>query len=252
MKPSKIKVMPLCRVAVVLVFACAADLAQPSSATLPDGTVDLNAPILQQHASDWHSQNWAMHDDLLKHLVGAEPYATQRGLKTDGLDFEISDDPPSPSPGVMLANVQKAACSADAIMIGSIAAQRSHLTANRTSVYTDYAFAVQQTLKGTPAKQIVLLRIGGKVTGIASGTSLTSVSVSNAQYPTLQPNTTYLIFLDRIAATGAYAAPNPDGAWFANNGQWTFVRKADSMLVLPEFTQGTLENNIANWLKSCQ
>lgn len=106
-------------------------------------------------------------------------------------------------------------------------------------------------MKGTPAKQIVLLRIGGKVTGIASGTQLTSLKVTNDQYPAL-PGATYLIFLDRIAATGAYAAPDPDGTLVANNGHWLFARKAHSNMVLPQLVQGTLENNIANWLTSCK
>lgn len=135
------KVMLLLRIGLALT-ALVVVAQQNGPPTLPDGTVDLDAPILRQHASDFRSQSVGMHDNLVQHLVDAAPYADRLGLKTDGLEFSINDDPPSAIPGAMLAIVQKAACTADAIMIGGIADLRSHLTTGGTSVYTDYAFNV--------------------------------------------------------------------------------------------------------------
>ena len=215
-------------------------------------TVNLDASTLQAHAYDLHNQSPAMHDDLVQHLQGTAPLAAQEKLKTNGLSFHIYSDGPLSTPAGLLFVLQRDTCSSDAIVIGQISGQKSHLTTNRTNVYTDYAFNVDQTLKGTPAKQIVLTRRGGSVQGIPSGSSLNSVDVTDDEYPNLQPNKVYLLILARIAATSAYVATVAQDALVGDNAQWKFVRAADSQMVLPELAQGTLENNITDWLKSCR
>jgi hypothetical protein len=208
-------------------------------------TVNLDSSALQAHASDWHNQSPAMHADLVQHLQSTAPLAAQKKLKTNGLSFHIYSDGPLSTPAGLLSVLQRDTCSSDAIMIGQISGQKSHLTTNRTNVYTDYAFNVDQTLKGTPSKEIVLTRKGGSVQGIPSGSSLTSVDVTEDEYPNPRPNKTYLLILDRIAATGAYVATVAQDALVGDNAHWKLVRAADSQMVLPELAQRALENNIS-------
>jgi|SRR6185312_6548058 len=215
-------------------------------------TVNLDAPALQAHASDLHNQSPAMHDDLVQHLRGTAPLAAQKKLKTNGLSFHIYSDGPLSTPAGLLSVLQRDTCSSATIVTGQVSNQKSHLTANRTNVYTDYLFNVNQTLKGLPSGQLVLTRRGGSVQGIASGSSLTSLDVTDDEYPNLQPDKVYLLILARIAASGAYATTAAQDVLVEDNGQWKFVRAADSQIVLPELAQGKLEDNISSWLKSCR
>lgn len=240
---------------VALALTAMAALAQQNSATLPDGTVDLNAPILQQHASDPRLGIGALPDDIVQNMQSAAPYAARKGLNTTGLSWRIGAGLPMvPVPGASARILKKETCEADTIMIGSISDKQSHLMTGGHGVYTDYAFNPQQTLKGTRAKQIVVTQGGGRVENVPTGVpGFTTIDVENEQYPRLKVGTTYLVFLHRIAASGAYIAPNRyGGTLVANNGQWMIANAAYFGMVVPELAQGTLENNIASWLMSCQ
>ena len=240
---------------VALALTAMAALAQQNSATLPDGTVDLNAPILQQHASDPRLGIGALPDDIVQNMQSAAPYAARKGLTTPGLSWHMGAGLPMvPKPGAFAAILKKETCDDDTILIGSISDKQSHLTTSGRSVYTDHAFNPQQTLKGTRAKQIVVTQVGGRVDNLPTGVpGFTTVEFENEQFPRMKLGTTYLLFLRRIAASGAYIAPNQyGGTLVANNGQWSIANAAYFSTVVPEFAQGALENNIANWLMSCQ
>jgi hypothetical protein len=215
-------------------------------------TVNPDASALQANASDLHNQSPAMHDDLVQQLRGTGPLAAQKNLKTNGLSFHIYSDGPLSTPAGLLSVLQRDTCSSDIIVTGQVSGQKSHLTTNRRNVYTDYLFNVNQTLRGLPSAQLVLTRRGGSVQGIASGSSLTSVDVTDDEYPNLQPIKVYLLILARIAASGAYATMAAQDVLVEDNGQWKFVRVADSQIVLPELAQGKLEGNISSWLQSCR
>jgi len=240
---------------IALALAGLAALAQQQNSD----TVDLDAPVLQQHAANLYFQAPAISGDIVQRLKELGAYAIQQGISTEGIDYEILPGLPAlpldlSMPASLLRGLQRDTCSSDAIMIGNVTDQQSHFTSTRESVYTDYAFTVQKTLKGTPAKRIVLTRRGGAIKNIASGGPLTSFSLTDDSYPNLKPNTTYLLFLTRISATGAYTAPDPFVGTLVNDTnkrQWMFVPMTNSQFVLPELAESTFEANIAGWLNAC-
>ena len=96
-------------------------------------------------------------------------------------------------------------CHSEAIVTGKANASRSHLSTSKSAIYSDYDFQIGGVLKsGSPSKlepalHIVVTRPGGKLP-VSGG----SVQYVNQMFLPLRPDTTYLLFLSQIPATGAF------------------------------------------------
>jgi hypothetical protein len=218
------------------------------------GAVDLSAPSLQVHATLPWNNFPTFSSDLIEVLNRAQATATEKGIASDTLIVSSNDEGQVGTRAQLIEMYRKISCFADAIVIGHTDVWLHHLTPSRTNIYTDYDFVVEDVVKNNGAstlyagKRIVLTRPGGSMQ-LGAGT-LKTVDVQQDMYPHLQANTSYLIFLNYIPASGGYEAKGPN-ATFVGNSQWTIARKSLSGVVLPELSRGVLESSITNWLRSC-
>lgn len=106
------------------------------------------------------------------------------------------------------------ACSADAVVVGTVKNNISQLTADGTFIFTDSEIALEDVLKNTagakiePANPLLITRPGGAVE--LNGTLL---RVTDRSFKPLQINGRYLFFLRFVAATGAYQQLNGKSAF---------------------------------------
>ncbi len=225
-----------------------------AQAPAKSGAADLSAPSLQVHATLPQNNFPTLASDLIEALNRAQAVATEKGIASDTLIVTSNDEGQVGTRAQMIELYRKMSCSADAIVFGHTDVWMHHLTASRTNIHTDYDFTVEGVIKNNGAspldagKRIVLTRLGGLMQ-LGTGTMKT-VDLQVDMYPHLQANTSYLIFLSYIPASGGYAAYGPN-ATFVGNSQWTIARKSLAGVVLPELSRGVLENSITNWLRSC-
>lgn len=212
--------------------------------------VNLNDPALSAHAALVYNESPGMHGDLLDELKTAGGAAIRKGIVSDGLNLFLTETPPVAEPARLIADLQRLTCAADAAVVGHTDVWLSHLTASRRNIYTDYDFAVDQSLRGAVAEHIVVTRLGGRLEVPSSG-PLKFLDFNPDQFPQFKTNTTYLLLVTRIPATGGFVAGDPSATLIARNGQWLFARKAYSGYILPQFARGALENQITTWAASC-
>ncbi len=152
-------------------------------------------------------------------------------------------------------------CHSEAIVTGKANASRSHLSTSKSAIYSDYDFQIGGVLKsGSPSKlepalHIVVTRPGGKLP-VSGG----SVQYVNQMFLPLRPDTTYLLFLSQIPATGAFqpASLGTNGQVFSSlemqpfGSQWRIYRAAYIQRDFPEFADATLRSIIATAIMGCK
>ena len=229
-------------------------LANVTLAQTPSDSVDLHAPYLAFYAR--LPQYPIYQSDLFTLLKNMEADAVSRGDVSDGISVTSSDEGPFRSGSQYLHSYRELACLADAVVVGRTDVWLHHIAASHTYIYTDYDFVVDKVIKNNersplgPQNHIVITRPGGS---LPLGTGrLKWVNVQPPEYPHLQANTAYLLFLRYIPETGGYFALGPLATLSANFGQCLIVRKKYSGLVLPDLEIGALDKNIPRWSAACE
>lgn len=209
-------------------------------------TVDLGSPNLQVHAT--LMLNNLPGSLISKSLAQASARAVAKGMPWKGLHYTVGDT---------WANVvavasdwyQKRTCQADAIVIGHSALSMAHLSANGTSVYTDYDYVIDGLLKDNKASSlqskpdIVVTRPGGTLS-LSGG----PVSFEFMGFPRLQPNVTFLQFLRYIPQSSGYQPLDSLSTLVSVGTNWSLDRNP---MPVTAFARGALETSVATWLKSC-
>jgi hypothetical protein len=123
----------------------------------------------------------------------------------DDLEPAIGKDIDTPLyPPVTLVDL---ACFADAVVVATPVARVSHLTADKTFLYSDWTMRVEEVLQDTPKapigsnETITVVRPGGKLT--IDGRTVYGKAID---FPEFQPGGKYLLFLTYIPETGAFKA----------------------------------------------
>ena len=99
------------------------------------------------------------------------------------------------------------ACATDAVVLVTPLASVSHLTADKTFLYSDWTMHIEEVLQDTPKapiggkETIDVVRTGGKLT--IGGRRVYGKATD---FPEFQPGGRYLLFLTYIPETGAFKA----------------------------------------------
>lgn len=157
-------------------------------------------------------------EPLDEELTRAMKDAVLNGIKTPGLAVDIPDEQSTnsangaPSVGELTAFLQTLACKASAIVTAKVRSGSSHLSDDRSTVFTDYIMDASEVLTSdpksaiSPGKSFILTRIGGEI-ALGPGT----LSFEHGTVPILNTNENYLLFLERVPQTGSYKSVMPNG-----------------------------------------
>jgi hypothetical protein len=116
----------------------------------------------------------------------------------------MTDIDTPPYPPVTLVDL---ACFADAVVLATPVASVSHLTADKTFLYSDWTMHVEEVLQDTPKEPIggketiAVVRPGGKLT--IDGRTIYGKATD---FPDFHSGDRYLLFLTYIPETGAFKA----------------------------------------------
>lgn len=218
------------------------------SSTLPD----LNSWELQSHAKlpPYNQPGEKLDDALARGRIGA----SVQGTAWRGMDFVISDEAPAGfTLPMLLKYYQNLVCQSDSIIVGQVKDLSTHISANGTSVYTDYVLSVGSVLKDIraqalrPLSQIVFTRQGGAIT-LANG----PVRFIFQEYPDLEPGKEYVLFLRALSGSGAYQALDSFSTLVVTGNAWVVARKSLAGVSLPEFSLGAMDRTISSWARSCK
>jgi hypothetical protein len=169
----------------------------------------------QTEAQDQKSlQKQREHGKLYKRY-GSKEKLPDLAAKASG-DFSITEGVgqrvfrPGATQGSLL---NRLACNADAVIIGTVGSKVSQLTEDENFIFTDYEMHVQEVLKNNPTapilagSNITLTRPGGVVQ--LNGVNVTALA---EEYLPLDFNGRYLLFLNFIPTTGSYKAVGSAGS----------------------------------------
>jgi len=167
----------------------------------PGTAIDLGNSIFAQHASlPLNEMSGAPILESLPPLVAEQ----MREGKGSTVYTSLIDEDTGMAPYKDFTSLfQDLTCRADLVVIGKPQKQMSHLSASRAAIYTDYDFEIdtlfRASLQSIPQQHIVITRPGGTLP-VQGG----SVTYNNGMLPMASMGHTYLLFLDKIAGTGAY------------------------------------------------
>jgi hypothetical protein len=192
---------------------------------------------------------------LAESMSGARSAAGSLGITWTGLDVIVFDGLPAVQPNEPSISVkyQQRVCRADVVAVGHIQASASHLSTYRTGVYTDYDFVIDRLLKDNQAAPIgsalnfVVTRLGGSVK-LPEG----NLNFRSREFPSLQANTTYHMFLDYIPATSSYFARDGLSTLRLVGSNWMIDSESNAGVIVPGFTLATLEPSLTDWLGYCK
>jgi hypothetical protein len=148
------------------------------------------------------------HSKIFKGFEGATRGRKLRDLVAERGDIDVREDlgttflPPSFN---LHENLQRLACEADAVVIGTVKSKSSQLIEEGTFVFTDYEVAVEEILKNNfaaPIQQnnaITVTRSGGTVK--LNGHIVRAIDYRDKP---LEIGEHYLLYLKFISDTGAY------------------------------------------------
>jgi hypothetical protein len=138
--------------------------------------------------------------DILAKTTGDITYSTGDDMEEGSVrDLDTPLYPPS--------RLVELACATDAVVLATPVAGVSHLTADKTAIYSDWTMHVDEILQDSPKAPIVgsetisIVRPGGKL--IIGGRTVTVKAVN---FPEFRPDGKYLLFLTYIPETGAFKA----------------------------------------------
>lgn len=109
-------------------------------------------------------------------------------------------------------SIARLLCRHDLTVVGRIGTGTSHLTNDGGFLYTDWGFLVEQVIRNNPeapvvsGNSIIVVKAGGKLQ--VQGRTVYAVDDNFAGFESGQE---YLLFLDYVPKTGAYAAYAPSG-----------------------------------------
>ena len=129
-------------------------------------------------------------------------------------------DSPYTPPFNLSSFLEKSACEADAIIVGTVKSKDSQLTEDGEFIFTDYEMSVSQVLKDNAAASI---SIGSDITVTRAGGEMRlngrKVTATSEYFEPLTVGEQYLLFLRFIPATGAYKAYNNRGSFQLRNNK---------------------------------
>ncbi len=215
--------------------------------------VNLASPSLQGNAD---LTIFHMGPQLDVWMSGARATAASKEISWTGLDVIAFPGLPAALPNTSSVGIaaifQQRVCQVDLVAVGHIQASASHLSASRNVVYTDYDFVIDRLLKDNrtapigSAPDLVVTRLGGSVV-LAEG----NLKLISLEFPELQPNAIYLLFLDSIGATSSYFARDEFSTLMLIGDNWAILQKSYASVTIPGFTRGTFESSLADWLGYC-
>jgi hypothetical protein len=223
----------------------------------PGAAIDLGNSIFAQHASlPLNEISGAPILESLQPLVAEQ----MREGKGSSVYTSLIDEDTGIAPYKDLTSLfQDLTCRADLVVIGKPQKKMSHLSASRAAIYTDYDFEIdtlfRASLQSTPQQHIVITRPGGTLP-VQGG----SVTYSNGMLPTARSSHTYLLFLDKIAGTGAYQ-PSRDAAsrqifstleLQTSGTEWRVYRNSYMNRSFPELANLTIRGTIATSSLKCK
>jgi hypothetical protein len=98
-------------------------------------------------------------------------------------------------------------CSSSLVVLGKVGTGTSHLTANKSFLYTDWGFFMEEVIRNNPDSSVTA---GNSITIVKAGGRLNiqgrMVYATDDFSPAFQSGDEYLLFLYFIPRTGAYAA----------------------------------------------
>jgi hypothetical protein len=109
----------------------------------------------------------------------------------------ISADPPT--------NFAQFACYHDLVVVGTVGTGSSHMTSDKSFLYTNWGFSVDRIFKNNSSAPV---QAGSSITVVAPGGNLQvngrMVHAYDGRFPPLAPGQQYALFFQLIPKTGAY------------------------------------------------
>lgn len=140
------------------------------------------------------------------------------------------------APVITLAEfLGKLSCKADAIVLGYVKNNSSHMTEDETFIYTEYEFSIQDILKNNSASPIEV-NINIQITRPGGLIKLNNrrIRIEDRSYEPLQKNKEYLLFLRFIPSANGYMASSDEGDFVLGNNSFKTLSKR----FLPEELKG--------------
>jgi len=191
------------------IFSAAIFLALPSIAYRNSGQ-DKNqtqapGPLTPEQIEEVHSRLYGANVSLLDKTGNRVPEIPRQLAKTSG-DIYLRNIPVSERflEGDDPARFAQLACGSDLVALGTAGAGISHMTFDKSFLYTDWEFSVERVFKNNPSAAV---QAGSHITLVASGGTLqidgrTIHAVDGVPFPAAGQR--YLIFLTSVPKTGAY------------------------------------------------
>ncbi len=143
--------------------------------------------------------------------VQGEKLSRMRGTQLTILEPSVPGSPyEAPLTAERLLN--RLACNADLVIVGSVTGKAAHLTENESFVYTEYNLTVDEIIKNNEIapvetkKEIEVVRPGGVIK-----LENRVIKVTDKSFAPLNTNNKYLLFLKFVPDTGGYRAFNTAG-----------------------------------------
>lgn len=218
-----------------LVTICA--IAQPQG-------IDFNAPALSSHAS--LPVNSARGENIEQKFGPELDQMAAKGEAHPSFAI-VTQDEPDRGFTAPVSRIQAMTCNADAIVIGRLHTGMAHFNSAKNAIYRDVDFDVDLVLHDNQKSSLLNTRhmlvtgIGGSMR-VGAGT----VIYQDNNRPLLMSNKTYLLFLQYIPQTNAYAGFDPFGTLeLSSTSQWIFSRSAYHNTAFPELQDVALRTAIA-------
>jgi hypothetical protein len=164
-------------------------------------------------------------------LIDIDPIGVRVGVGTP----LGGSDPAASTPLSLTRFLKRHECRADAVVLGMISEESSHLTEGQNFVFTDYEMVVEEVIKnstGTPIIQgnkITITRPGGKVQ--IRGKIAEAV---DASFQPLQVGKRHLLFLKYIPESGDFKSADSRGSFLLDGQDQVKPLTGEYLGILPE------------------
>lgn len=185
-------------------------------------------------------------DNSRPKLPAVATAATTREVGTEigvGLPILNPSDPPVNSNELL----RSLTCSSDAIVIGRVKTQTSHLTEDETFIYTDYVVSVEEVIKNNAdapiqvSDNITVSRIGGKLN--LNGKNVTAKHDAMLSF---EPNQQHVLFLSFLPEKGSYVANTANGSFLLKKNK---IVNLTQPVVGEDFQSGRDVNAFVNQIR---
>ncbi len=218
--------------------------------------------------SKLENQVWPQIAELPMYNRGTEPLDNQlaagmeqavvAGIQTPGISIITIDEPPTSPDGQPLALtydlnhiVSEGICNSDAIVFAKVESSSSHLSRDRSTLFTDYQMEVTDVLKQnatspiSPGESLILTRFGGQLK-LTEG----ELSVEDEGAPNLQTDESYIIFAKFVRGVGVYQSLYLNGTFRLLSRGFSLYRKALSLEELKKMSPSDVLSFIGSSLNT--